>query len=146
MSQEILDSLNVLLTTIITGVIGIIGVYISIYLNKLKEKAMASAKAIEDDSTRTLVNNAIERLNSLIVDNVKSAQLTLVKEITENAEDGYSKEDLIAVKDVVQKNILKQLNNDSKELVKLQIEDLNGYIDNKIEVALGELKGQLPTQ
>ena len=57
MNQQIQEALNVLLTTVITGVIGIIGALISVYLNKLKDKAIASANAIKDDSTKKLVQN-----------------------------------------------------------------------------------------
>lgn len=144
MSQEIMNSLNIILTTVITGGTGILVVLISKYLDKLKEKVIEGTKAIKDESTKNLIDNCIESLNNLITLNVKSAQVTLVKEITENAEDGYSKDDLIAVKDVVQNNILTQLNEDSKAWIKLQIDDLDGYISNKIEVTLAELKGQLP--
>lgn len=144
MSQEIMNSLNIILTTVITGGTGILVVLISKYLDKLKEKVIEGTKAIKDESTKNLIDNCIESLNNLIVLNVKSAQVTLVKEIVQNAENGYSKDDLIAVKDIVQKNILTQLNEDSKAWIKLQIDDLDGYISNKIEVTLAELKGQLP--
>ena len=84
MNQQIQEALNVLLTTVITGVIGIIGALISVYLNKLKDKAIASTNAIKDDSTKKIVQNAINRLNELVFTNVRSAQETLVKEIIQN--------------------------------------------------------------
>ena len=140
MNQQIQEALNVLLTTVITGAISVIGALISVYLNKLKDKAVASANAIKDDSTKKLVQNAINRLNELVFTNVKAAQETLVKEIIQNAEDGYSKEDLLAVKDIVRENILKQLSQDSKDLIAKEIANIDSYIDEKIEVVLAEIK------
>lgn len=144
MNQQIQESLNMLMTIIITGAIGIVTGVVLNYLNKLKAKTVAITANVNDTATRELLNDAVLRLNSLIEDNVKSAHVTLVEEIKKNSEDGYSKDDLLAVKEVVKTNILQQFNDSSKELVLTEINDLNEYVNNKIEVVLGELKGQLP--
>ena len=144
MNQQIQESLNMLMTVIITGAISIVTGVVLNYFNKLKAKTVAITTNVNDNATRELLNNAVLRLNSLIEDNVKSAQVTLVEDIKKNAQDGYSKDDLLAVKEVVRMNILQQLNDSSKELVLTEINDLNEYVNNKIEVVLGELKGQLP--
>ena len=144
MNQQIQESLNMLMTIIITGAIGIVTGFVLKYLNKLKEKTVAITASVNDSSTRELLNDALLRLNSLIEDNVKCAQVTLVEEIKKNAKDGYSKDDLSAIKEVVKLNILQQFNEDSKQLVLTEINDLNEYVNNKIEIVLGELKGQLP--
>ena len=64
----------------------------------------------------------------------------MVKTIKENAENGYSKEDLLAVRDVVRDNILKQLSSDSKELLAHEISNLDSFVENKIEEVLKQLK------
>lgn len=145
MNQQIQESLNILMTVVITGAIGIVTGVVSVYFNKLKAKTMAITSNVNDNSTRELLNNSLLRLNSLIEDNVKFAQVTLVDEIKKNAKDGYSKDDLLAVKEVVKSNIVKQINEDSQKLIATEINDLNAYINNKIEIVLGELKGQLPS-
>lgn len=144
MNQQIQESLNMLMTIIITGAIGIVTGFVLNYLNKLKEKTVAITAGVNDSSTRELLNDALLRLNSLIEDSVKSAQVTLVEEVKKNAKDGYSKDDLSAIKEVVKSNILQQFNDNSKQLVLTEINDLNEYVNNKIEIVLGELKGQLP--
>lgn len=143
MNNQIMDALGLLLTTVITGGIGVISTMVAVYFNNLKVKLQAETKKIENEETRKLINTALDRLNDLVVTNVQSANETLVKEIKEQSKDGYDKSDLLAIKNVVKNNILTQLSQDSKDLLALEINDLNSYIDNKIEVVLSEIKGQI---
>lgn len=143
MNNQIMDALGLLLTTVITGGIGVISTTIAVYFNNLKVKIQAETNKIQNEETKKLVNNALDRLNDLVMTNVQSAQETLVKTIKEESKDGYSKEDLLAVKDVVKNNILVQLSQDSKDLLASEISDLDSYVDNKIEVILAEIKGQI---
>ena len=143
MENQIMDALGLLLTTVITGGIGIITSYTAIYLNNLKAKIQAETAKIKNEDTKNLVNGALDRLNSLIVTNVQSANETIVKTIKENAEDGYSKEDLLAVRDVVKDNILKQLSDDSKDLLAQEISNLDSFVENKIEEVLKNLKDEV---
>lgn len=143
MNNQIMDALGLLLTTVITGGISVISTTIAVYFNNLKVKIQAETNKIQNEETKKLVNNALDRLNDLVITNVQSAQETLVKTIKEESKDGYSKEDLLAVKDVVKNNILVQLSQDSKDLLASEISDLDLYVDNKIEVILAEIKGQI---
>lgn len=143
MNNQIMDALGLLLTTVITGGIGVISTTIAVYFNNLKVKIQAETNKIQNEETKKLVNNALDRLNDLVITNVQSAQETLVKTIKEESKDGYSKEDLLAVKDVVKNNILVQLSQDSKDLLASEISDLDSYVDSKIEVILAEIKGQI---
>lgn len=143
MNNQIMDALGLLLTTVITGGIGVISTTIAVYFNNLKVKIQAETNKIQNEETKKLVNNALDRLNDLVITNVQSAQETLVKTIKEESKDGYSKDDLLAVKDVVKNNILVQLSQDSKDLLASEISDLDSYVDNKIEVILAEIKGQI---
>lgn len=143
MNNQIMDALGLLLTTVITGGIGVISTTIAVYFNNLKVKIQAETNKIQNEETKKLVNNALDRLNDLVMTNVQSAQETLVKTIKEESKDGYSKEDLLEVKDVVKNNILVQLSQDSKDLLASEISDLDSYVDSKIEVILAEIKGQI---
>ena len=143
MNNQIMDALGLLLTTVITGGIGVISTTIAVYFNNLKVKIQAETNKIQNEDTKKLVNNALDRLNDLVITNVQSAQETLVKTIKEESKDGYSKEDLLAVKDVVKNNILVQLSQDSKDLLASEISDLDSYVDSKIEVILAEIKGRI---
>ena len=141
--MEIQQALNDFLTTILTLGLGLLAGVIALYVEKLKVKIKEETAKIKDEQTRALVDSAIDRLDKLIDDNVQSAQVTLVEQIKKGAVDGYDIQDLKDVKQVVVENIYAQLTDDSKKLIETEIRDLDLYVSNKIEIVLGQIKGQL---
>ena len=141
--MEIQQALNDFLTTILTLGLGLLAGVIALYVEKLKAKIKEETMKIRDEKTRELVNNAIDRLDKLIDDNVQFAQVTLVDQIKKGAVDGYDVQDLKDIKQVVVENIYAQLTDESKKLIETEIRDLDLYVNNKIEVVLGRIKGQL---
>ena len=141
--MEIQQALNDFLTTILTLGLGLLAGVIALYVEKLKVKIKEETAKIRDEQTRALVDSAIDRLDKLIDDNVQSAQVTLVDQIKKGAVDGYDIQDLKDVKQVVVENIYAQLTDDSKKLIETEIRDLDLYVNNKIEIVLGRIKGQL---
>lgn len=141
--MEIQQALNDFLTTILTLGLGLLAGVIALYVEKLKVKIKEETAKIRDEQTRALVDSAIDRLDKLIDDNVQSAQVTLVDQIKKGAVDGYDIQDLKDVKQVVIENIYAQLTDDSKKLIETEIRDLDLYVSNKIEIVLGQIKGQL---
>lgn len=141
--MEIQQALNDFLTTILTLGLGLLAGVIALYVEKLKVKIKEETAKIKDEQTRALVDSAIDRLDKLIDDNVQFAQVTLVDQIKKGAVDGYDVQDLKDVKQVVIENIYAQLTDDSKKLIETEIRDLDLYVNNKIEVVLGRIKGQL---
>ena len=141
--MEIQQALNDFLTTILTLGLGLLAGVIALYVEKLKVKIKEETAKIRDEQTRALVDNAIDRLDKLIDDNVQFAQVTLVDQVKKGAVDGYDVQDLKDVKQVVVENIYAQLTDESKKLIETEIRDLDLYVNNKIEVVLGRIKGQL---
>lgn len=141
--MEIQQALNDFLTTILTLGLGLLAGVIALYVEKLKVKIKEETAKIKDEQTRALVDSAIDRLDKLIDDNVQFAQVTLVDQIKKGAVDGYDVQDLKDVKQVVVENIYAQLTDESKKLIETEIRDLDLYVNNKIEVVLGRIKGQL---
>ncbi len=141
--MEIQQALNDFLTTILTLGLGLLAGVIALYVEKLKVKIKEETAKIRDEQTRALVDSAIDRLDKLIDDNVQFAQVTLVDQIKKGAVDGYDVQDLKDVKQVVVENIYAQLTDESKKLIETEIRDLDLYVNNKIEVVLGRIKGQL---
>ena len=143
--MDIKANLFELLKIALLGVINIVGIYATIYLNKLKEKAISEINKnniIKENAQKDLVKNAISRLDNLIIESVKSAQLTTVKEIKESNPDNV-KEQLSKLKEEMIIDVVGQLSTKSKELINMEINDINSYVSTKIESTLGELKGQI---
>ena len=141
--MEIQQALNDFLTTILTLGLGLLAGVIALYVEKLKVKIKEETAKIRDEQTRALVDSAIDRLDKLIDDHVQFAQVTLVDQVKKGAVDGYDVQDLKDVKQVVVENIYAQLTDESKKLIETEIRDLDLYVNNKIEVVLGRIKGQL---
>ena len=143
--MDIKANLFELLKVILLGVINVGVVYATIYLNKLKEKAISEINKnniIKENAQKDLIKNAINRLDDLITESVESAQLTTVKEIKESNTDNI-KEQLNKLKEEMIVNVVGQLSTKSKELINMEINDINSYVSTKIESTLGELKGQI---
>ena len=143
--MDIKANLFELLKVILLGVINVGVVYATIYLNKLKEKAISEINKnniIKENAQKDLVKNAISRLDNLIIESVKSAQLTTVKEIKESNPDNV-KEQLSKLKEEMIIDVVGQLSTKSKELINMEINAINSYVSTKIESTLGELKGQI---
>ena len=143
--MDIKANLFELLKIALLGVINIVGIYATIYLDKLKEKAISEINKnniIKENAQKDLIKNAINRLDDLITESVESAQLTTVKEIKESNTDNI-KEQLNKLKEEMIVNVVGQLSTKSKELINMEINDINSYVSTKIESTLGELKGQI---
>lgn len=142
--EAVQDALVNLLVTVAVGVIGIVGAYTTVCLNKITANIKSKTNKIENENQKALIESAIERVNDLVRVNVIKAQETLVKEIVEKTEDGiFDKSDLKAVADVVKNDVIKQMGEQVTELVKVEINDLEGYVLAVIEKTLAELKGQI---
>ena len=142
--EAVQDALVNLLVTVAVGVIGIVGAYTTVYLKKITANIKSKTNKIENENQKALIESAIERVNDLVRVNVIKAQETLVKEIMEKTEDGiFDKSDLKAVADVVKNDVIKQMGEQVTELVKIEIDDLEGYVSAVIEKTLAELKGQI---
>lgn len=142
--EMIQESLTVLLVTIVCGAISVATAYISNYAKKLTEKAKAETAKIENEAQKTLIDKAINRVDELITVNVVKMEQTLVKEIKEKASEGkVDKDELKEVAKIVGNDVLNQLSKESKELISLEIDDINGYIAAQIELTLASLKNQI---
>lgn len=130
-----------LLQTVILGILNIGAGYIVYYCKQMAENAKYNNQKIADEKKRELLDNAIDRVNNLIKNSVIATNETLGNSIRKDLEDGkVDKEELYALKDVVMKDVLGQITNDTKSLLSTEIKDLNAYISNNIEVILKELK------
>ena len=86
--EAVQDALVNLLVTVAVGVIGIVGAYTTVCLNKITANIKSKTNKIENENQKALIESAIERVNDLVRVNVIKAQETLVKEIMEKTEDG----------------------------------------------------------
>ena len=139
--MEFQEQLIALLQTTILGILNIGAGYLVYYIKQMADKAKIKNQENENGKQKILIDNAIDRLDLLITKSVIATNETLGKAIKDGLADGKTnREELLALKDIVIEDVKAQLSQDSKDLSWSEIEDLNAYISNSIEVALKSIK------
>ena len=139
--MEFQEQLIALLQTTILGVLNIGAGYLVYYIKQIADKAKIKNQENKNEKQKILIDNAIDRLDLLITKSVIATNETLGKAIKDGLADGKTnREELLALKDIVIEDVKAQLSQDSKDLISSEIEDLNAYISNSIEVALKSIK------
>ena len=145
--EEVQVLLNTLLVTILTGVISIAGAYATLLLKKVTTKIQAETSKIESDKERILVNDAIMSINDLVYQAVFAMQTTTVEAIKAKAEDGkLTVEEGKEIANIVKDNVISQLSTEVQSLATKQIENLDLYILDRIEVELEKVKTELDSK
>lgn len=139
--MEFQEQLIALLQTTILGILNIGAGYLVYYIKQMADKAKIKNQENKNEKQKILIDNAIDRLDLLITKSVIATNETLGKAIKDGLADGKTnREELLALKDIVIEDVKAQLSQDSKDLISSEIEDLNAYISNSIEVALKSIK------
>lgn len=141
--MEFQEQLLALLQTTILGILNIGAGFVVYYVKQLADKAKIKNQENQNEAQKVLIDNAIDRLNSLITKSVLATNETLGKAIREGLADGTTdKEELLSLKDYVLHDVTSQISQESKALISCEIDDLNAYISNQIEIALKNIKDQ----
>lgn len=139
--MEFQEQLVAILQTTILGLLNIGAGYLIYYIKQLADKAKLKNESNANLEQKTLIDNAIDRLNVLVEKSVIATNETLAKSIKEGLVDGTTnKEELLSLKNSVIEDVKNQLTEDGSNLISSEIDDLNAYIANQIEVTLTNLK------
>lgn len=139
--MEFQEQLVTILQTTILGLLNIGAGYLIYYIKQLADKAKLKNESNANLEQKTLIDNAIDRLNALVEKSVIATNETLAKSIKEGLADGTTnKEELLSLKNSVIEDVKNQLTEDGSNLISSEIDDLNAYIANQIEVTLTNLK------
>lgn len=139
--EQIQQQLINLLTIIISGAIAVATVYATMYIDKAIKMVKSKNESIQDENARKKLNDALDRLDSLLVTNIVNAEVTLKKELVNGIQDGkFTKEDFASLKESVVNNVLNQLGKDSTELLNTELGNLNDYVSVRLEETLANLK------
>lgn len=142
--QEVQTMAHTLLLTIVSGALILATTYFSLYLKRFTKKLTAEAEKIEIIEKQQLATVAINRVNSLIYQTVFAMQVTTVEEKKRESENGrLTKEQAAQIMEKVKKQVKEQLNSDVINLLKLEINDVDMYIENRIELELDKVKKDL---
>ena len=138
---------NAILSDLVNGLmVGLLSLgvgYLTYYIALASKNIKAKTASIKDEETRNTIDKVLDVLTNLIDTNVESAQNTIVKELKSTTVDGkLDVDDAKNVLSIVKGKILAQLSDSGKQALSTIINDLEGYVESKIEVSLKELKAK----
>jgi len=137
--------MNVQIQSILTGILTILGgiltTYLTIYYNAMKAKAEAETQKITNTEQKALVQNALTRVEDLVAKGVGEAEQTLVGDVkAQIAEGTLSKTDLLKIGKDVATTVYGQLSTEAINDLKLEINDIQGFITASVETQVLKLK------
>lgn len=130
-----------LLKIVIESVLAIASVYATMFVANVTQKAKVELQKVKDEKAKELLNESLDRVDALLRTNIIAMENTLKKELVKDIADGkIDKEEAKLLVDNVKKNVLNQLGNESLVVLNEGLNDLNGYIEARLEQILVEVK------
>ena len=130
-----------LLEIVISGALAIASVYATLFVTKATQKAKMEISKLKDEQAKNLLNDSLDRVDVLLKTNIIAMENTLKKELAKGVEDGkIEKEELNKLAFAVKENVLNQLGEDTVMILNNGLNDLNGYIEARLEQVLVEVK------
>ena len=143
MENLLKDTVIQLLGVIIGGCLAIVTAYAGLLIARATQKIKLEIENLNDETQKKIFNDALDRVNSLLQTNIVAMENTVKKDMLDSIADGkIEKAELKTLADNVKNNVLKQLGNDSLEVLNNSLGDVNGYLEVKIEEILAQIKAQ----
>ena len=143
MENLLKDTVIQLLGIIIGGCLAIASAYAGLLIARVTKKIKLEIEKLNDETQKKIFNDALDRVDSLLQTNIVAMENTVKKDMLASIADGkIEKAELKTLADNVKNNVLKQLGNDSLEVLNNSLGDVNGYLEVKIEEILAQIKAQ----
>ena len=143
MENLLKDTVIQLLGVIIGGCLAIATAYAGLLIARATQKIKLEIEKLNDETQKKIFNDALNRVDSLLQTNIVAMENTVKKDILASIADGkIEKAELKTLADNVKNNVLKQLGDDSLEVLNNSLGDVNGYLEVKIEEILAQIKAQ----
>ena len=143
MENLLKDTVIQLLGIIIGGCLAVASVYAGLLIARATQKIKLEIERLNDETQKKILNDTLDRVDNLLQTNIIAMENTVKKDMLAAIEDGkVEKAELKTLADNVKNNVLKQLGNDSLEVLNNSLGDVNGYLEVKIEEILAQIKAQ----
>ena len=143
MENLLKDTVIQLLGVIIGGCLAIATAYAGLLIARATQKIKLEIEKLNDETQKKIFNDALDRVDSLLQTNIVAMENTVKKDMLASIADGkIEKAELKTLANNVKNNVLKQLGNDSLEVLNNSLGDVNGYLEVKIEEILAQIKAQ----
>ena len=143
MENLLKDTVIQLLGVIIGGCLAIATAYAGLLIARATQKIKLEIEKLNDETQKKIFNDALNRVDSLLQTNIVAMENTVKKDMLASIADGkIEKAELKTLANNVKNNVLKQLGDDSLEVLNNSLGDVNGYLEVKIEEILAQIKVQ----
>lgn len=143
MENLLKDTVVQLLGVIIGGCLAIATAYAGLLIARATQKIKLEIEKLNDETQKKIFNDALDRVDSLLQTNIVAMENTVKKDMLASIADGkIEKAELKTLANNVKNNVLKQLGDDSLEVLNNSLGDVNGYLEVKIEEILAQIKAQ----
>ena len=143
MENLLKDTVIQLLGIVIGGCLAVASAYTGLLVARATQKIKLEIERLNDETQKRILNDTLDRVDNLLQTNIIAMENTVKKDMLVAIEDGkVEKAELKTLADNVKNNVLKQLGNDSLEVLNNSLGDVNGYLEVKIEEILAQIKAQ----
>ena len=138
------QAINLLMENLTEGLFLLLLGFITYGCKAVIDFAKSKTQLIDDERQRSIIDNALNRLNDLVFGGVRAMEVSVASELRKAVKDGkVDRSELLKLKDVVRNEVLAGMNNDMKSAIELGVGEIDGYVNTLIENALADIKGKI---
>lgn len=129
-----------LIISLLLGVVAVGTAYAIVAINKLKNRVSTEIDKIDDENTKLLLSNALNRVDVLIIDQVDDLSDLITKEL-ENIKNSGKVPTLEDIQNTVEKikdSTIENLDTAVITVLKEQTIDIEDYVKNMVERVIEE--------
>lgn len=129
-----------LIISLLLGVVAVGTAYAIVAINKLKNRVSTEIDKIDDENTKLLLNNALNRVDNLIVDQIDDLSDLITKELGSIKNSGKvpTVEDMQDIVKKIKDSTIENLDTSVITVLKEQTIDIEDYVKNMVERVIEE--------
>lgn len=129
-----------LIISLLLGVVAVGTAYAIVAINKLKNRVSTEIDKIDDENTKLLLNNALNRVDNLIIDLIDDLSDLITKELESIKNSGKvpTVEDMQDIVKKIKDSTIENLDTSVITVLKEQTIDIEDYVKNMVERVIEE--------
>lgn len=129
-----------LIISLLLGVVAVGTAYAIVAINKLKNRVSTEIDKIDDENTKLLLNNVLNRVDNLIIDQIDDLSDLITKELGSIKNSGKvpTVEDMQDIVKKIKDSTIENLDTSVITVLKEQTIDIEDYVKNMVERVIEE--------
>ena len=129
-----------LIISLLLGVVAVGTAYAIVAINKLKNRVSTEIDKIDDENTKLLLNNALNRVDNLIIGQIDDLSDLITKELGSIKNSGKvpTVEDMQDIVKKIKDSTIENLDTSVITVLKEQTIDIEDYVKNMVERVIEE--------